>query len=112
LGAVDDLWTLGKPTGRGGPWASTPVRRDEPSDPYLCAGYDHKVLLVSHDASATVTIRVDVDISGTGRWHTFTTLAVAAGMSGRFEFPAGFQAYWVRLAADRDCTATAELVYE
>ncbi len=26
LGAVDDLWQLGKPVGRGGPWASSHVR--------------------------------------------------------------------------------------
>ena len=112
LGAVDDLWTLGKPIGRGGPWADSPVRKGEPSDPYLCAGYDHKTLLLTHDADTTVTFRVQVDISGTGLWHTFETIAVAQARTEQFEFPAAFQAYWLRLIADRDCTATAELVYD
>ena len=71
LGAVDDLWKLGKPIGRGGPWTDSPVRKDDPSDPYLCVGYDHKTLWLSHDSAAAVTIRVEADISGTGFWQAF-----------------------------------------
>ena len=50
FGDIDDLWRLGKPRGRGGPWTGTAVRPDEPSDPYLMAGYDRKSLELSHDA--------------------------------------------------------------
>ncbi len=32
-GVVDDLWKLGKPRGRGGPWHNTKVQPGEPSDP-------------------------------------------------------------------------------
>jgi hypothetical protein len=59
-----------------------------------------------------VSFRVEVDISGTGMWQTFATLQVAASESARFDFPPTFQAYWVRLVADRDCEATADFVYE
>ena len=34
-GVIDDLWKMGKPTGRGGPWKNTSVKAREPSDPYL-----------------------------------------------------------------------------
>jgi hypothetical protein len=34
-GAIDDLWSLGKPTGHGGPWLDTSVTVGQPSDPYL-----------------------------------------------------------------------------
>ena len=112
LGAVDDLWQLGKPVGRGGPWASSHVRPDEPSDPYLCAGYDRKSLSLSHDASVPVTFRVEVDISGTGMWQVFQTVEVPQSKTERMEFPAEFQAYWVRVVADRDCAATADFAYE
>ncbi|MHB8866043.1 MAG: hypothetical protein ACYC6N_26985 [Pirellulaceae bacterium] len=112
LGAVDDLWQLGKPVGRGGPWSSSRVRTGEPSDPYLCTGYDRKSLVLSHDAAATVSFRLEVDISGTGMWQAFTTIEAAASESARFDFPRALEAYWVRLVADHDCTATADFVYE
>ncbi len=85
---------------------------DEPSDPYLCAGYDRKSLSLSHDASVPVTFRVEVDISGTGTWQVFQTVKVPQSKTERMDFPAEFQAYWVRLVADRDCAATADFAYE
>ncbi len=112
LGAVDDLWALGKPVGRGGPWTRSQVHSDEPSDPYLLAGYDQKRLTLSHDAGTPITFRLEVDISGTGNWHTYQTLDVPARDQTEFEFPPEFHAYWVRLVASDSCLATAEFVYE
>ncbi|MFO0928085.1 MAG: hypothetical protein U0736_13785 [Gemmataceae bacterium] len=112
LGAIDDLWQLGKPTGSGGPWKATAVKAGVPSDPYLMAGYDRKSLKLWHDAKADVAVRVEVDLTGTGLWRTFATLTVPAGRKLSVAFPPGFQAYWVRLVADRACRATATFVYE
>ena len=53
LGSIDDLWRLGKPVGRGGPWLHTAVKADAPSDPYLMTGYDRKRIELAHDAAAT-----------------------------------------------------------
>jgi hypothetical protein len=52
-----------------------------------------------------------VDFLGTGRWQTYAQLAVPARGYAHHEFPAGFGARWVRLTADRACTATAQLAY-
>ncbi len=112
LGAVDDLWTLGKPVGRGGPWTQSQVRPGEPSDPYLLTGYDHKVLTLSHDADTPVTFRLEVDISGTGNWHMFHTLDIPPRGKSEFTFPPAFEAYWIRLVASDNCLATAEFVYK
>jgi hypothetical protein len=112
LGAVDDLWQLGKPVGRGGPWAHAAVRAGEPSDPYLCQGYDRKTLALQHDAGETVTFRIEVDISGTGLWQPLESISVAPSVGRTYQFPPEFQAYWVRLIADKACTATADFTYE
>ncbi|MBI2480806.1 MAG: sulfatase, partial [Planctomycetia bacterium] len=40
FGGVDDLWKLGKPVGRGGPWLNSSVQANAPSDAYLMTGYD------------------------------------------------------------------------
>lgn len=112
LGAVDDLWQLGKPVGCGGPWADSLVRAGEPSDPYLCLGYDRKSLTMTHDATETVSFRLEVDITGTGLWQTLESISAAPAVVTTYRFPPGFQAYWVRLVSDKDCTATADFIYE
>lgn len=111
-GAVDDLWKFGKAVGRGGPWKDTVVRADQPSDPYLLTGYDAKTLSLSHTGAQAVTMRVEVDITGDGQWVPYRSFTVAPNGSQKHQFPAAFQAYWLRVVADQDCTATAWLVYE
>jgi len=111
VGAVDDLWSFGKPVGVGGPWKDTAVTAGAPSDPYLLTGYDQKELTVSHTSASTVRVRVEVDLTGTGPWVTYTTLDVPAGKPLSHSFPAGYQAYWLRVIADSPTTATAQLTY-
>lgn len=109
FGAVDDLWKLGKPVGAGGPWKNTHVRANQPSDRYLMTGYDKKTLKLSAEQDVQVTAEVDVDHSG---WHSLETFGLKAGKTATYQFPDGFNAHWIRFVADRDCTATAWLIYE
>ena len=111
VGAVDDLWKLGKPVGVGGPWLKTAVKKDQPSDPYLMTGFDRKTLTLTQDAAAPVAVRVEIDISGTGLWQPHRTLEVPAGISLMYSFPRALNAYWVRVVSDTDTIATAQLVY-
>ncbi|MEZ6015627.1 MAG: hypothetical protein R3F49_10965 [Planctomycetota bacterium] len=111
LGAVDDLWTLGKPRGIGGPWAATLVRAGEPSDPYLMTGYDEKAVTFTHDRPETVRFTLEVDITGTGAWYALTTCDAPPGSPFMYAFPPSFAAYWVRVVADHDCVATARFTY-
>ena len=112
VGAIDDLWSFGKPVGVGGPWKDTVVTAQTPSDPYLLTGYDKKSLTLSHRAARDVRFRVEVDLSGTGTWVNYATLDVPAGQTIAHAFPAGYQAYWLRITADTDTTATAWLTYD
>lgn len=111
-GAVDELWQLGKPVGRGGPWAATNVKAGVPSDPYLFRGYDKKRIELSHDAKEAVTMHIEVDVTGSGDWLAAQTIAVKPGETATHVFPAAFCAHWVRVVADKDCQATAQLAYE
>ena len=111
-GSIDDLWQLGKPRGFGGPWKNTAVKAGQTSDAFLMTGYDHKTLKLSHDVSAPVSIRVEVDITGTGNWVTYKEFNVAAGQTFEHRFPEAFSAYWMRVVADHDCHATAQFCYE
>ncbi len=111
-GAVDDLWKLGKARGVGGPWKNTTVKANVPSDPYLMTGYDKKRVALSHNARASVKMRVEVDLTGNGDWAVYQDFHVAPGQTLEHVFPQAFSAYWVRLVADTDTNATAIFTYE
>lgn len=110
-GVIDDLWKLGQPTGRGGPWKASRVRAQEPSDPYLIAFYDRRALTLSHDAKEPVVFTLQVDPSGHGPWMDYRRFTVAAKEKIEFSFPENVQARWIRFITNRDCRATAWLEY-
>jgi len=112
LGTVDDLWSFGKARGTGGPWRDTEVKADIPSDPYLATGYDQKRLTLTHTGEAPVLFRLEADFTGTGSWSEVTTLTALPGQALEYKFPDAFGAYWLRLVAGRDTTATATFTYE
>ncbi len=111
-GAIDDVWKLGKPRGAGGPWFKTAVTAGQPSDPYLMTAYDRKSLTLSHDAGQSITISVEVDVTGDGLWVTYGNFELAPGKAVKHTFPEAFSAYWLRTVSSKDCQATAQLVYE
>ena len=110
VGAVDDLWELGKPVGKGGPWHKTSVNPNSPSDPYLMTGYDEKTLTIK--ASSPTTIKIEVDISGHNDWVTYKTAKFTeAEKEWTHKFPEGFNAYWIRFRSTQPSVVTTELVY-
>ncbi|WP_119079133.1 hypothetical protein [Chitinophaga alhagiae] len=111
-GVIDDLWKLGKPTGRGGPWKNSEVKAGEPSDPYLIGFYDKRSLQLRHTAQTPVTFTIEADPAGNGVWMPYRTVTVAPGQTFTYTFPAAIQARWVRFTANKDCKATAWLEYK
>jgi hypothetical protein len=108
FGAIDDVWQLGKPRGKGGPWKDTAVEANTPSLPYLMTGYDQKTLTLTADKPTTIVVEIDFDHTG---WHSYRTFNVEAGESISYDFPEGFSAHWLRVTSDQDCVATAWLEY-
>ncbi len=106
-GAIDDLWKAGKPRGQGGPWKNTTVAPGKPSDPYLMTGFDRKSLTLSTDRPATIT--AEIDLTGSGLWVPYRAFEVKDRLD--YEFPAAFQAYWIRFSCDREAKASAQLIY-
>ncbi|MDA0812457.1 MAG: hypothetical protein O3C21_08750 [Verrucomicrobia bacterium] len=112
VGAIDDVWKLGKVRGTGGPWLNTPVRAGQASDPYLMTGYDKKTMKLSHSGNQMTIFYVQVDLSGHGLWAPYERYEVDPDTTFTHEFPDGFSAYWIRLITDREVNATALFVYE
>lgn len=111
FGKTDDLWQFGKPQGWGGPWWEDAIAANQPSDAYLMTGFEHKVLHLSHGMDTEVTFTIEVDFLGTQAWNTYGTVHVSAGGYAHHEFPTGFSAHWVRVTANKSCTASAQFIY-
>jgi hypothetical protein len=112
VGAIDDLWRLGRAVGVGGPWKDSAVEAGKPSDAYLFAGYDARRITLSHSATESVNLAIELDLTGNGLWVPYKTLVVPTGQKVDHTFPVELQARWVRVTADRATTASAVLTYE
>jgi hypothetical protein len=110
-GHLDELWDWGTPQGWGGPWWEDRVEAGAVSDPFLMTGFDKKVLHVSQKGAASMTVSVEVDFQGNGRWHKYADLVVTDGGYAHHEFPAGFSAHWVRLTVSHGGIVTAQFTY-
>jgi len=111
-GVIDDLWKMGKPTGRGGPWLGAETVAGEASDPYLIGFYDDRSLTLSHDSDEPVTFEIEADPVGNGPWMLYQRVTIAPGKEYKHRFPDHFQARWIRFRSDRPTRATAWLVYQ
>lgn len=111
-GVIDDLWKMGKPVGEGGPWKNTKVKASKPSDPYLIGFYDNKRLALSHDLKEPVEFTIEVEPVGHGPWMAYKKVTVAQGDTFEYNFPDNFQAKWIRFISNKNCKATAWLVYK
>lgn len=112
FGNVDDLWKMGKPTGWGSVWLRQAVKAGEYSDPFLMTGFDRKVAHLKQTSNEPVRFTIEIDFLGDGSWETYETITVPANGYKHHEFPAGFSAHWVRVRAERDCTATVSFNYQ
>ncbi|MBK0383575.1 hypothetical protein I5M32_11460 [Pedobacter sp. SD-b] len=112
VGAIDDLWQLGKPMGHGGPWKDSQVTKNIPSDPYLIGFYDKRSVSISHHSDKVVKFKIEVEPIGHGPWMLYKEVEVQPGKTFNYTFPDGFQARWIRFVSCDDCKATAWLNYE
>lgn len=110
FGQVDDLWKMGKPSGWGSVWLRQDVKANQPSDPFLMTGFDHKVLHIRNSSKTNAAFRIEVDFLGDGSWEPYETVHLNDSYK-HLEFPAGFSAHWVRITSSADCNATATFIY-
>ncbi|GHT40652.1 hypothetical protein AGMMS49965_09240 [Bacteroidia bacterium] len=111
-GAIDDIWKLGKPVGRGGPWVNSHVSANVPSDPYLFGFYDQRTLKLSHQSAGNVTFSIEVDPTGDDDWVKYKQFTVKQDENFTYRFPESLLARWIRIVADKNSTATAWLEYK
>ena len=111
-GVIDDLWKMGKPVGKGGPWLNDAIDAGAVSDPYLFGGYDQRTVSLSHNSTSAVSFTLQLDATGDGVWYDYKTVTVPAGQSSVLAFPADIQSKWIRVVSDKSTLASAQFEYK
>lgn len=112
FGSFDDLLKMGKPSGWGGVWVNENIQVDEPSEPFMCYGFDRRIVHISHDSGEAVTFTLEIDEAGTNNWNVYTSFEVPSHGYAYHIIPENLNAQWIRLKADRTAIcATAYFHY-
>ncbi|UMB52598.1 hypothetical protein MKD41_09640 [Lutibacter sp. A64] len=111
FGGIDDLWSLGKPVGEGGPWKNTQVKANQLSDMYLMTGYDEKTVILESDVATDFELYIHIN-HYSKEPVLFKTFQLKAGEKITYKFPEGFSAHWAQLKSSKDCNATAWFIYK
>jgi hypothetical protein len=111
-GVIDDLWKMGKPVGKGGPWLNDAVIAGVASDPYLFGGYDKRTLTISHQSTSAIAFTLQLDATGDGVWYDYKTITVPAGQSSVLAFSADIQSKWIRVVSNKATLASAQFEYK
>jgi hypothetical protein len=82
-----------------------------PSDPYFMTGIEHKCLHVENQGERPVTVQIEIDFHGHGRFSGYESRSVGPAAAVTRTFPTGFSAHWVRLVSDTDTVASAQFFY-
>ena len=112
LGAIDELWSLGKPRGQGFVWRESAVSAGATSDPILATGFDRKrVELVNH-GTVDATVAIEGDPTCSGEWTRLTSVVVPANGTTSVALPDALPCYWLRAVSEKDAVLSVEFVYE
>lgn len=102
FGSFDDLPKMGKPSGWGGVWVNENIQAHDPSEPFMCYGFDRRVVHISHDSDEAVTFIIEIDEAGTNNWNVYTSVEVPSHGYAYTIIPENINAQWIRLKADRN----------
>jgi hypothetical protein len=111
-GVVDDIWKLGKPRGKGGPWFESMVSKGQISDPYLFGGYDQRSLSITNHGNETILIRLEIDPSGSDDWHEFKQVEILAGGQFSYNFEEMTTGKWIRFVSLTPGKVSTALSYD
>ena len=104
FGQLSDLEQWGAPAGFGGPWKDDAVTNGVPGEPFFVAGFERRVLHLSHGMTGAVSFTLAADLTGAGGWSNVATISVSSNRYAWYVLPAGLAADWVRLTPAADAT--------
>jgi hypothetical protein len=110
FGNLTDLRGWGVGAAYGGPWLGDDVPADTPSDPYLFAGFQGRVLHLAAAGGEPVGVDVEVDY-GDGVWESWGELTIPASGYFWYRFEDDVPGEWIRFRLHEAATVSAYLHY-
>lgn len=102
---------LGATTSEGQVWAKEDVKRGLPSEPFLFAGWNKRMVWVKNEGDNETLFEFQTQAEGSEPWKPVTTLRVGGGMSSTYSFPEETPGEWIRVVSDTDTRATVGFAY-
>ncbi|GEP95803.1 hypothetical protein [Chitinophaga cymbidii] len=102
---------LGPNTAEGAVWLNDNVKANEPSEPFLFAGWPLRSAWVQNNGNKPVQFTFETDKEGNGQWAETQTVTVSAGGSAPIVFPADMPGEWIRARTNGNTNATLHFYY-
>lgn len=111
FGSLEELKSWGPGYAFGGPWLGDAVMADVPSDPYLFAGFQGRMLHLASRPGEPVEVTLETHDGAGGEWRVLQTIAIPAEGYVHHVFADDAPGEWIRFRASRPATVSAYLHY-
>lgn len=102
---------LGPNTAEGAVWLNEAVKANEPSEPFLFAGWPLRSAWIRNNGKNAVQFTFETDKEGNGQWAEIQSVTVSAGGSVPILFPADMPGEWIRARTNGNTNATLHFYY-
>jgi hypothetical protein len=103
--------SLGSTGAQGSVWYNEQVQAGAISEPFLFAGWDKRSALFKNHGNASVSLVLEVDRVGNGKWQLLQQLNLSAGASVVVPFAKETQGEWIRVKSLQSSSLSASFVY-
>lgn len=107
FGQYKELSQWGPASGYGAIWLKENVKVNKPSDPYLIAGFDHRVMHLQNHENYPVKVRVEIDVMGNNNWKFHSSFTLGKQSYKFHIFDKDIKAEWIRLTSNQEAKLTA-----
>ncbi|MEZ4905261.1 MAG: hypothetical protein R2822_27655 [Spirosomataceae bacterium] len=102
---------LGPNTAEGTVWLNEKIAANQPSEPFLFAGWQNRMAWIHNGGTQTATFNLEIDSEGTGKWTSLNSVEVPVGQTVSVSFSANQTGEWIRATSNRATTATLSFNY-
>lgn len=94
----NDITHLSNAYGNGGIWLNDHIEANQPSVPFLIAGYRDRNIHLWHSESAAAQVKIEIDATGKGDWKVFKSVEAQPGNLTTVILPDNVPGEWLRVS--------------
>ncbi len=102
---------LGPNTASGSVWLNEEISANEPSEPFLFAGWEKRCAWIQNDGETAVDFIFETDKTGNGNWDKLETVEIESGEAKLISFTNDETGEWIRVVTNKKTRATVSFNY-